>query len=176
MRAHALLLTGGPGVGKTTVLRRVAAALTARRLRGFLTDEVREQGVRVGFAITSFDGTTATVAHVHARSPHRVGRYGVDLTALADVVARALSRDPAPEVFLVDEIGKMECLSPAFVREITRILDGDAVTVATIALHGGAFIADVKNRPDVEVWELTRESRDAMPERIVAWVGERLGA
>lgn len=39
---HILLLTGPPGVGKTTVVRRVAAELGARRIRGFTTEEIRE--------------------------------------------------------------------------------------------------------------------------------------
>jgi hypothetical protein len=34
-RAHVLLLTGRPGVGKTTLVRRVAAALREQRLGGF---------------------------------------------------------------------------------------------------------------------------------------------
>ena len=45
----ALLLTGVPGVGKTTVIRKVADALAARRVRGFLTREMRSRGRRVGF-------------------------------------------------------------------------------------------------------------------------------
>jgi nucleoside-triphosphatase THEP1 len=34
-----LLLTGAPGVGKTTVLRKVAAGLPDRRLAGFYTED-----------------------------------------------------------------------------------------------------------------------------------------
>jgi nucleoside-triphosphatase THEP1 len=36
---HALLLTGPPGIGNTIVIGRVAEALEARRLSGFLTEE-----------------------------------------------------------------------------------------------------------------------------------------
>ena len=38
---HALLLTGPPGVGKTTVVRRVVVDLGASRARGFTTEEIR---------------------------------------------------------------------------------------------------------------------------------------
>src|ERR687897_879407 len=41
---HTLLLTGAAGVGKTTVIRRVAEALHDRRIQGFLTEEIREEG------------------------------------------------------------------------------------------------------------------------------------
>jgi len=44
---NALLLTGAPGVGKTTILRKVVANLPPMTLRGFLTDEIREDSERV---------------------------------------------------------------------------------------------------------------------------------
>ncbi len=62
MTAHALLLTGVPGVGKTTIVSKVAAGLSGRRSRGFVTDEIREGGRRVGFEIRTFGGKTRTLA------------------------------------------------------------------------------------------------------------------
>ncbi|MBU4398537.1 MAG: nucleoside-triphosphatase, partial [Planctomycetes bacterium] len=44
-----LLLTGPPGCGKTTVVRRVIERLCDHRLAGFYTKEIRQQGSRVGF-------------------------------------------------------------------------------------------------------------------------------
>src|SRR5437660_2457645 len=118
-----LLLTGAPGTGKTTVIRRVAKALAGRSIRGFTTEEVRSRGERVGFRLETFDGQSALFAHVAIRSGHRVGRYGVDLAALEGIVDSALDpRDPV-EVYLVDEIGKMECLSARFVSAMERLLD-----------------------------------------------------
>ena len=61
-RGH-LLLTGVPGVGKTTVVKRVAAALAGQKIAGFYTEEVRERGQRVGFRIVTLEGEQATLAH-----------------------------------------------------------------------------------------------------------------
>ncbi|PYN08550.1 MAG: hypothetical protein DME02_07250 [Candidatus Rokuibacteriota bacterium] len=44
----ALLLTGRPGVGKTTVIRAVAAAVPTRRVGGFFSEEIRVRGERRG--------------------------------------------------------------------------------------------------------------------------------
>ena len=48
-----LLLTGAPGVGKTTVLTKTVDALKAKGINvgGMISREVREGGVRVGFEI-----------------------------------------------------------------------------------------------------------------------------
>ena len=61
---HALLLTGSPGVGKTTVIRRVAAELPGWHARGFTTEEIRVGGRRTGFGLETLDGRAETLAHV----------------------------------------------------------------------------------------------------------------
>jgi nucleoside-triphosphatase len=70
----------------------------------------------------------------------------------------------------VDEIGKMECLSPAFVDATRGLLDAGVPLVATVGQRGGGFIAEVKRRRDVTLWEITRANRDAMPARVQAWI------
>jgi nucleoside-triphosphatase len=103
-----LLLTGPPGCGKTTVVERLADCLDLR-LAGFYTAEVRQGGRRVGFEAVGWHGRRATLARLGMASSVRVGRYGVDPTALADIIGEELERPAAAvDVFLVDEIGKME--------------------------------------------------------------------
>lgn len=172
--ATALLLTGPPGVGKTTAIRRVAAALAGRAVHGFTTEEIREGDHRLGFRLETFDGRRMTLAHADIRSPHRVGRYGVDVAALDSVADSALAIDKAVEVYLVDEIGKMECLSPRFVAAMRAVLDARRVLVASVALRGGGLIEEAKRRPEVEVWTVTRETREALPERVLEWLRARL--
>ncbi|MHC4133524.1 MAG: nucleoside-triphosphatase [Planctomycetota bacterium] len=163
--ARVLLLTGRPGVGKTTLLLRVAAVHTAC---GFLTDEIRRHGRRVGFRLVPLDGSGRTVmAHVDFGGP-RVGRYGVDVAAVDAVVERTLR--PGRDLYLVDEIGKMECLSETFVLRMRALLDTEARLVATIALRGGGFIASVKRRPDAELSEVTTDNRDRLVDEVGAWI------
>ena len=173
MNAGVLLITGVPGVGKTTVLRRVKGLLAGKPLRGFLTDEIRsERGDRQGFRIQTLDGRTARLAGVGLRSPNRVGRYGVDLGALEAVAVPALALEEGA-VYLIDEIGKMECLSGAFTDAVARLLDSRCPVIATVAQRGKGFIAEVKRHPRAESWEVTRANRDAMPGRIVSWLDEK---
>jgi nucleoside-triphosphatase len=71
-RPH-ILLTAPPRTGKTTVIRRLAALLRAADVpvRGFVSDEVREHGHRVGFTIEEFGGEKAVMAHVSSAPASR---------------------------------------------------------------------------------------------------------
>ncbi len=121
MPARVLLLAGVPGVGKTTVIRKVAASLRDRRLGGFYTEEIRVRGERRGFRAVTFDGEARDMARVELRGARRVGKYGVDVAAVDAVAAAALT--PGAGLYLVDEIGKMECLSVTFVAAMRALLD-----------------------------------------------------
>jgi nucleoside-triphosphatase len=167
---NVLLLTGAPGVGKTTVLRKVAGFLPGKVLGGFYTDEIRVGGSRRGFRIVTFDGRERVMARVNLRSPHRAGRYGVDIEAIDAVAATELTIRPSIDVFLVDEIGKMECLSSSFIAAMRVILGSGKPLVATVALRGTGFIAEIKRRQGVEIWPVTRERRDALPDEVVHWL------
>lgn len=105
-----LLLEGRPGAGKTTVAARLADLLAERgvEVQGFVTQELREYGRRVGFEVETIDGERATLAHVSFAGPPRVGKYGVDLEALERVALPALEKPARGAVVLIDELGKME--------------------------------------------------------------------
>lgn len=167
--AKNLLLTGPPGCGKTTVVCRVLQRLRGRRLAGFYTQEIRRQGQRLGFEAVGLGGRSAVLAHVHFRSPLRVGRYRVDLAAFEAIVHEELDKpETHVDLFVIDEIGKMECSSRAFVEAVERLLSGPARVLATIAAKGGGLIARAKVRPDVELLVVSAANRDALPGEIVA--------
>ena len=168
---HILLLTGAPGIGKTTVLREVAARLSGCKLAGFYTEEIRTpDGERSGFRIAGFDGRSGVMAQAGFPGPHRVGRYGVDVGAIDALAPSFLAPDPSIDIYLLDEIGKMECQSGKFVAAMRALLEAGKPVVATVALHGEGFIDEIKRRPDVQMWQVTRANRDRLASDILAWL------
>jgi nucleoside-triphosphatase len=153
-----LLLTGPSGCGKTTVVRPVV-----ERLAGFYTQEVRERGSRVGFeAVGIGPGHKALLAHVRSRSRLRVGRYGVEVAALAQPVEAELGQAVGEEdLFVIDEIGRMELLCPEFEDAVRRRLRPSGCplvpVLATVVLKGVGLIAGAKAGPDVRLVEVARE-------------------
>jgi nucleoside-triphosphatase len=77
------------------------------------------------------------------------------------------------DVYVVDEVGKMECLSQVFVAAASRILDSPVPVLATIAAKGGGFITEVKARQDVESIAVTAVNRDRLPEGLARRISFR---
>jgi nucleoside-triphosphatase len=167
-----LFVTGVPGSGKSTVIRKLAKLLDDRP-GGFYTEEMRTRGERRGFRLVRFDGGEAIIAHVDFPKTHRVGKYGVDVAALDKASEDALAPRRGVSLYLVDEIGKMECLAERFVARMRDLLDSSRTVIATVASRGDGLIAEVKRREDCEVWALTRANRDAMPERVLRWIHDQ---
>lgn len=169
------LLTGPPGCGKTTVIQRLIERLGDLRLAGFYTQELREQGQRVGFEAVGLSGQRAVLAHVRSHSASRVGRYGVDPECLEALIKTELDQPrSAVDVFVIDEIGKMELLCPPFVAAVPHLLDDRVPVVATVALKGPGLIAAVKTRPDTRLVMVRNDNREGLPEELEGWLRQCL--
>lgn len=170
-----LLLTGRPGVGKTTVIKQVAAALR-QRAGGFYTEEIRGPGGRKGFRLITLDGHEAVMAHVNIRSRHGVGRYGVDVATLDAVGVTAIraavdSQDAMAVV--IDEIGKMELFSGEFRGAVLKAMSSSKIVVATVMQKPHDWVNALKAMPQVTVWEITQANRDKMPACVMQWIASR---
>ncbi|MDZ7292512.1 MAG: NTPase [candidate division KSB1 bacterium] len=165
--APKILLTGRPGIGKTTIIVALAKKL-GNRAGGFFTREIREGGERIGFAIETIDGKRGTLARVNLPRGPKIGRYTVllhDLEALAIPALRLAAVNG--KIVLLDEIGRMELCSSAFVSTVTELLAGPAAMVATIALHGDARIEKYKSFPGVRIITVTEKNRDQLPDNLM---------
>lgn len=163
-----ILLTGLPGCGKTTAVMQIAARLSHKKLVGFYTEEIRRNNIRKGFRWNRLDGSCGILAHVEIKSRYRVSKYGVDIEGFEKSVVPALDVEHSDaQVFIIDEIGKMECMSERFVAAIYHLFDSDKSVIATVAQKGSGIISRVKNFPGVKLFTLTRKNHDRIVDDIV---------
>lgn len=157
----AVLITGRPGCGKTTLVRDVIEALQAPA-SGFYTRETRgAKGRRTGFELVTLDGRVATLADTSSSGPHRVGRYCVHIGALDRVGVPAIDEAVASgRMVVVDEIGRMELLSMAFQRAVVDAIRRHRLLFGTIMLAAHPFADELKQQADVLLFELTDANRD----------------
>jgi len=161
-----LFVTGLPGTGKTTLIRKVLERFSSEvAAAGFVTAEIRESGERVGFTINTLDGRSGVLSHIRIGGGASVGRYGVDVKGFEGMILPLLEAGRAG-LYVIDEIGKMECLSRAFCDAVQLLLDSESPVLGTVAMKGGGFMAEVKARSDVALFEVTVRNRDGLPDDI----------
>ena len=174
-----ILLTGHPGSGKTTSVRGVVERLRGRvPMTGFFTEELRESGRRVGFQGVTLDGRTFALAHVRTGGGLRIGPYGVDLDGLETIGLDALTPREPGVVVVLDEIGKMECLSEAFKTRVAQLLEDDTPLIATVAAVGVGFVKRVRNTARAKHFTMTRGESEGMAGEIARVISGamRIGA
>jgi nucleoside-triphosphatase len=174
-RRMRLFLTGNPGVGKTTLICAVAGRLKGITSAGFYTEETRQSGQRTGFRVVTLDGQRATLASLGRQKP-TVGKYSIHVEEFEKLVLRCL--DPvkiAADLYVIDEIGKMELLSRQFRTRVTELLARPTNILATIAKRANGFIDEIKRRNDVEIVKVTRANRDELPEELARKIKIQIG-
>ncbi len=167
-----ILLTGPPQCGKTTVIQKVVARWPGTAA-GFYTREVRRGGVRLGFEIVTLSGEAALLSHVDFPGPYRVGKYGVNLENLHRVALPALGVGPGVDLIVVDEVGKMECLSARFVAAMDGLWRQPVPLLVTVAEKGGGYMTAIKEKPGIILLTVTPANRDELPARILELLRNR---
>ena len=160
-----LLLTGRPGIGKTTLILKITQSLD--NVAGFYTHELRQGGKRVGFSIKTFTGKEGILSHQNFKSPHRVGRYGInleDIDRIAVESVRSGLSDPDVRYLVIDEIARMELYSEQFKSVVLMALDSTKLVLATIQIREDPFLNSIKSRPDVRLINVTSRNRDDLPD------------
>jgi nucleoside-triphosphatase len=160
-----IFLTGAPSSGKTTVIKKVIKRLE-HPANGFYTEEEREGGKRTGFLMKTVDGKSGYLAHQDIKSDFHIRRYGVSIANIENIAVPSIA--PVRRyIIILDEIGKMECFSEVFRMAAVRALDSPNIVLGTITFGGDDFILRIKNREDIEITEVNKENRDALPDMIL---------
>jgi nucleoside-triphosphatase THEP1 len=95
------------------------------------------------------------------------------IEALETVGLPALETSDA-ELLVIDEIGKMELLSPRFREAVLRSLDGGTPVLASVMLTRHPFADALKSRSDVNLIHLTPDNRDRAQGDVLAAVHDML--
>jgi nucleoside-triphosphatase len=143
------------------------------KVGGILTEEVLEDGKRVGFSLMDWITKEKKVfAHNDFDTHIKIGRYGIDVDILDEIAVKALEvAKEESDIIIIDEIGKMEVESKSFVSIVKETLDVNKNMIITLHKKSrNALLQDIRRRDDIRILEVTPINRHLLPFKIVRLV------
>jgi nucleoside-triphosphatase len=101
------------------------------------------------------------------RKKPTLGKYSIHVETFEKLVLLQLDPVTTPaDLYIIDEIGKMELLSRQFRTRIVELLAQPTNLLATITKKRNVFTDQIKRRSDLEIVEVTRKNRDELPDEL----------
>lgn len=165
-----ILLTGKPGVGKSTAIE-AFLSLNPLPVSWVLTRAIvdPETGMRQGFEAVDSEGRQRVISHkTDLKSDTMIGQNRVDIEAVDSMFADAFNRTTgADDLLVIDEIGPIQLLSRTFRATLADAFRGNRTIVATIH-YDDERLAGYREDPHHVLLEVTEQNREIVPEVLVA--------
>lgn len=158
--AKNVFITGIPGVGKTTLLKKLAHDLSMLVIKGFYKEKLVEDDSIRGYRVVSFENQAQILAHVFIEGPNKMDGFGVNVEGFEKFILPQIKNHKIVDLFIFDEIGKMECISTIFCKELEKILDSKIPVIATYSHHSSLRYKELKKRKDTIFLQMTSKNRD----------------
>jgi len=129
-----IILTGAPGIGKSTTVLRTARALKDRGLNvgGIVSREQRSNNIRIGFEFIDLMTNDKSVLASIAGNGPKIGKYFVNLAGCRFAAERLSIAVKNSNVIICDEIGPMELKSREFRDSVKKLLDVDKKVIVIL--------------------------------------------
>ncbi len=167
-----LLLTGEPGIGKTSILLDTAKDLKKEgfKVGGMISREERSGNARLGFEVRSLNSNVkGWLARTSQRTGPRIGKYRVNLNDLESIGVAAIEdalRDS--DIIVIDEVGPMELSSRRFSEAVIKAAQSEKLVIAIVHQRSSNQLKSyLIERKDARLYSITADNRDRLAESIV---------
>jgi len=164
-----IVLTGAPGVGKTTAVICVARALKERGMKvgGIVSRELRTNNMRIGFEFIDLTTNDRNVLASVTGKGAKVGKYFVNVAGCRFAAERLTNAIRNSEVIICDEIGPMELKSRDFIDSVKNLLDVDKKVIVVVHHKLQHLLIDeFKNKSSLLI-NLDLENREKVNEMLL---------
>ena len=165
-----ILIVGNPGVGKSTLIRRLLEH-NSRPVCGFVTK----------MEPSEVNGLRSIYVHPAAQPEHAWEYTGENLIGTCDTKIHNINLDafdtlgveylsalPQNGLILMDELGFMEAGSVPFTQRVLEVLDGDIPVLAAVKSRTDIpFLEQVRSHPKATVCHITPENREELFHRLL---------
>ncbi|XP_073001818.1 uncharacterized protein [Typha latifolia] len=107
-----------------------------------------------------------------------VGKYKVDVASFESLALPELQVKEDTDLFVIDEVGKMEFFSSAFFPAVLKVLESDIPILASIPIpkfgRDIPGVARLRNHPGAALFTLNTGNRDTIRENIYRQLADML--
>lgn len=168
-----ILICGNRQVGKSTLIERLSEEITVP-IYGFITKimRVNDEGFHEIYIFHAADKERNLTEDKHLADCDTV-RRNVNTDKFETLGVDYLRAKPGG-IVIMDELGFMESGAEKFRKAVLAAFDGDIPVIAAIkkGYEDNAFLNAVKAHPNAELFEIDRENRDALYEKLLPVVKE----
>ena len=148
-----ILLTGQPKIGKTEVIRGFRT-IYRDKTAGIITHALWDsEGHRDGFEAETMSGEKKLFAHKSLITSSYIvkNKFHVDVAAIDTFIIPEIKKEAhnANAVIIVDEIGRMQSFSAAFLQTVAELLSSEASVLATIVHDPEPWSLSFKSHPEI---------------------------
>jgi len=155
-----IAVTGTPGVGKSTLVQKVAATAEGR-VGGVLARDRRFKDRRTGFELLDLATGAVGILADETGSGPKLGKYRVHPEDLDRIGAQAVENALGCDLIVVDEVGPMELSSRRFISAVERAMATDRAMLVVLHQWSDHLLAR-KIRSTFQVITVTGDNRDAL--------------
>ena len=165
-----IFLTGEVGAGKSTVIDKVLSLLPFVECGGFRTVSaapLTDGAMLDVFLEKSWDQTPHDIEHLVGSRLYD-GQFNSYPSTFDTTGAAILASCPENAILIVmDELGLMESDAKDFQKAVMNTLDGCLPVLGVIKPKPSEFLNAIRSHEKSEIFEVTKENRDALPYIIV---------
>lgn len=159
-----ILLTGEPHSGKSTLINKILSHFDQKI--GFVTNEILQNGQRVGFELMTSTGKKAKFASVDYDSNLRVSKYGIEPLILDDFI-KALPMIDQQSLLYIDEVGQMQLSSSTFRKLVDEYISAPNNFIGTLSkIYDDELIQRLKRDDNIKIIKVTLKNRDLLEKEI----------
>ena len=166
-----ILIVGAPGVGKSTLIQKLLEH-NKKPLFGFETKKEHSLAHRdSGDPIYIYEVGKPGEQREDRLIAWCKDRRPIPKKEVFDKFAQKLT-SPIPKnaLILMDEIGFLEQVSPAFCKAVLRLLDGDIPILAAVKDKDTPFLQAVRTHPKARCFHITEENRNSLFSEISEYI------
>lgn len=165
-----LLLTAKPRMGKSIIIKKIINKVGSNNCIGFYSEEIKEDGERIGFQVISLSGRREVFAHVDFISDVRIGRYGIDVKIMEEVLLSELNLACSNEddrLIVIDEIGLMQISSLKIREQLLHLAESNKTIIGTIFSDPHPWIDEYKLHKNIRLIQVTEDNRDGIVDELI---------